>query len=199
MAHALENTSEQASSPSNGGGLILFGRFMLPDMTEHPCQVAKLSLSKAVLLSDLDVPAGVQVVAYIEDVGRIEGKITAHIPGGFEIGFELNDARRERFKQRLVALRDMSSGSSVNNRRHPRFEPADTKSQLALPDGRVYACEVQDISLSGAAITTDILPSLGTTVMLGKMSGRVVRYLPNGLAIEFTKQLDQQTLHAQIR
>ena len=179
-------------------GTVLFGRFMLPDMSEHPCQIGSLSLSKASLLTNLEVPVGVQIVAYIEDVGRIEGNISKHIPGGFELGFELNDTRRERFKARLKWLRDKSAGTSAENRRHPRFEPADSKSHITMPDGRIYPCDVIDISLSGAAVLTDVLPTLGTTIMLGKMKGRVVRYLPKGLAVEFSKQLDQQALKSQV-
>jgi hypothetical protein len=60
-----------------------------------------------------------------------------------------------------------------------------------LPDGRVYACEVIDISISGAAIRMEVLPSLGTYVMLGKMKGRIVRYIENGVALEFVKQLER--------
>ena len=60
-----------------------------------------------------------------------------------------------------------------------------------MPDGREYNCEVVDISLSGAGIKVDVMPSLGTYIMLGKMRGRVVRYLENGVAIEFVKPLEQ--------
>ena len=61
----------------------------------------------------------------------------------------------------------------------------------ALP---IYNCEVIDISLSGAAIKTEVMPSVGTFLMLGKMRGRVVRYLEQGVAIEFVKQLDRSNV-----
>jgi PilZ domain len=80
------------------------------------------------------------------------------------------------------------------DRRHARFEPRDNQSQITLPDGRVYNCEVIDISLSGAGVKIDIMPSLGTYIMLGKMRGRVVRYLDNGIGIEFIKQLERPQL-----
>ena len=67
---------------------------------------------------------------------------------------------------------------------------------MTLPDGRVYNCEVIDISTSGAGVKTDIMPSIGTQLMLGKMRGRVVRYLDDGIAIEFVKQLDQTQMPA---
>jgi hypothetical protein len=76
-----------------------------------------------------------------------------------------------------------------DGRRHARFEPTEKVSQIILPDGRVYNCEVLDISVSGAAIKTEVMPSVGTFLMLGKMRGRVVRYLDQGVAIEFVKQL----------
>ena len=193
-----DNAAQTAGGAQTTSPMILFARFMLPDMTEHPCQIGTLSLSKASLITNVDVPAGVHIVAYIEEVGRVEGPITKHTQGGFEIGFDLNESRRERFRTRLKWLREKANDPSADARRHPRYEPADSKSHITLPDGRVYPCQVVDISLSGAAVTTDILPTLGTKIMLGKMSGRVVRYLPSGLAIEFSRQLDQTTLKAQL-
>ena len=195
---AVDTAAEPAPPQAGAGPTVIFGRFMLPDMSEHPCQIASLSLSKVKMLTNLEVPIGVQIVAYIEEFGRIEGQIIQHIPGGFELGFELNEKRRERFKSRLKWLRDKASGNVEEARRHPRYEPSDAKSHITLPDGRTYPCQVIDISLSGAALTTEVLPALGTTIMLGKMKGRVVRYLPNGLAIEFSKQLDHTTLQSHI-
>jgi hypothetical protein len=55
---------------------------------------------------------------------------------------------------------------------------------------------VLDISLSGAALRTAVLPCLGTCVSLGKMRGRVVRYHECGIAIEFLKPLERTTLAA---
>jgi c-di-GMP-binding flagellar brake protein YcgR len=44
-----------------------------------------------------------------------------------------------------------------------------------------------DISQSGAAIVSDQRPQIGSLVTLGKVPGRVVRYLDDGFAIEFTR------------
>ena len=68
-----------------------------------------------------------------------------------------------------------------------------------LPDGREYPCEVVDISLSGAAVKVEVMPAVGTNLLLGKMRGRVVRYLESGIAIEFVKPLDRQQLNDQVR
>lgn len=177
--------------------IVLFGRFMLPDMSEHPCQIANLTTESAVFLTNLDVPAGVQVVAYIDELGRIEGQISEQVPSGFRVNFSLTASRLERFKERLDWVKNKDTDTSIDHRRHDRFGPSDSKSHITLPDGRVYPCEVVDISLSGAAVTTAVMPSLGTYVMLGKMRGRVVRYIENGVGIEFAKQLDPRSVPVQ--
>ena len=90
--------------------------------------------------------------------------------------------------------------SNPEQRRHDRFRPKETASQITLADGREYKCEVLDISISGAAIKCHVLPSIGTYVNLGKMKGRVVRYTSDGFAIEFIRKMDPSNLklHAQI-
>ena len=50
-----------------------------------------------------------------------------------------------------------------------------------------------------AAVKVDVMPSLGTYIMLGKMRGRIVRYVDSGIAIEFLKPLNTTQLSAQIR
>jgi hypothetical protein len=185
---------------SGGSQSILFGRFMLPDMSEYPCQVTNLSVDGATFVTD-HVPLGGQnIVAYLDEIGRIEAVSADPVPGGFRVLFPQTGARRERLAARIRFYLDKSdddSGASL--RRHIRYEPKDNKSHITLPDGRVYQCEVLDISLSGAAVKVDVLPSLGTYIMLGKMRGRIVRYLDSGVGIEFVKPLDNAQLSEHIR
>lgn len=169
---------------------IVFGRFMLPDMTEHACQVVDVTSEGAGFLTASVPEMGQNIVAYLEEIGRVEAVSAVPIEGGFRVNFTLQGSRLERLQQRIkfLASRDPEAKDS---RRHARYEPSEKVSQISLPDGRVYNCEVLDISISGAAISTEVMPSVGTYVMLGKMRGRVVRYLDQGVAIEFVKQLDR--------
>ncbi|MBL8905327.1 MAG: PilZ domain-containing protein [Rhizobiales bacterium] len=175
----------------------MFGRYMLPDMTEHPCQVTNLTVDGAIFMTDQAPLGGQQVVAYIDDIGRVEAITADRVPGGFRVLFSLSGARRDRFISRLAWLAGRKA-KTAESRRHARYEPKDASSSITLPDGRVYPCEVMDISLSGAAIKVDIVPSLGTHILLGKMRGRVVRYHPTGIAIEFLRALDQAQLTDQV-
>jgi hypothetical protein len=177
----------------------LFGRFMLPDMSEHACQVVGINLDGATFLTTLQVPPGLAIVAYLEEVGRIEATTSHSVDGGFAVTFNLTGARRDRFETRLKWLVQKESGQSIEDRRHTRYEPREKQSQITMPDGREYACEVIDISLSGAAIKVEVMPSLGTYLLLGKMRGRVVRYIENGIAIEFVKLLERGQLSETVR
>ena len=137
---------------------------------------------------------GLAIVAYLEEVGRVEAISGSPVNGGFSVFFSLTGSRLERLQQRILWLQQRQSGEETEGRRHARYEPTEKTSQISLPDGRVYPCEVLDISLSGAGIKTEVMPSVGTYLMLGKMRGRVVRYLDQGVAIEFVKQLDRTNL-----
>ncbi len=169
---------------------IVFGRFMLPDMSEHACQVVDVTPEGATFLTDNNPDSGQAIVAYLEDIGRIEAVTTVPVQGGFRVDYTLRGARLERLQQRIEWLKTRDPATD-DGRRHARFEPTEKQSQIALPDGRVYNCEVIDISVSGAAIKLEVVPSVGTYLMLGKMRGRVVRYIELGVAIEFVKPIDR--------
>jgi hypothetical protein len=173
-----------------GASSIVFGRFMLPDMSEHACQVLDIGPLGATFVTATSPAAGATIVAYLEELGRVEVIATDLLSGGFKVKFAASGTRLERLQQRIEWLNQKTAGA-VESRRHPRFEPKERSSNITLPDGRVYPCEVIDISISGAAIKTDVMPALGTYVMLGKMKGRIVRYVDTGVAIEFVKQLDR--------
>lgn len=172
---------------------------MLPDMTEYPCQVSELTVDGAVFSAKTVAEKGAQIVAYIDEIGRVEGISGEPVMGGFRVAFSHTGQRRERFASRLAgrAAKNMTAGTDL--RRHVRYAPAESRSHITLPDGRVYPCEILDISLSGAAVKVAVMPSLGTHLMLGKMRGRIVRYVESGIAIEFLKPLNTSQLSSQIR
>jgi hypothetical protein len=195
--------SAPAETAGTGNGrkprAILFGRFMLPDASEHPCQVTQLTPEGAVFLTGIAAPAGLAIVAYIDEIGRLEAVAGEAVEGGFAVTFQISGARRERIESRIRTLRDLSpddDDDEIRHRRHPRQETHTSASHITLPDGRVYPCEVVDVSVSGAAVRTEVIPALGTSILLGKMRGRVVRYLDSGVAIEFTRQVEPPTAPA---
>jgi hypothetical protein len=71
---------------------------------------------------------------------------------------------------------------------------------LILPNGTNIACRVIDISASGAAVAVPPaqLPPVGAAVTIGKTSGRVVRHIDDGFAIEFTRLLHPDFLEESV-
>ncbi|MDP9136880.1 MAG: PilZ domain-containing protein [Pseudomonadota bacterium] len=164
------------------------GRFMLPDRSEHPCQVSQLSADRAVFHISMLPPPGLAIVAYIDGIGRVEGTCQGPVDRGFAVEFNHTGARRSRFEKRLgrAAVPGERQRSSAEH-----GEPKQGVSQIALPDGRTYPCEVIDISLTGAVVKSDTIPTLGTHVMLGRMRGRVVQHIEHGVMIEFVRPTDK--------
>jgi PilZ domain len=199
---ATEITSDPGFSDETPGSRVLFGRFMLPDTSEHPCQVTGLTVDGAIFTTEQPPPVGLPIVAYIDTIGRVVGVSADRVEGGFKVKFPVAGNRRDRLALRLRSLDqkpDTDMGDAEQPRRAVRFKIAEKSSHLGLPDGRVYACEVIDISLTGAAVKTDVMPTLGTCVMLGKMRGRIVRYTEQGIAIEFVSPMDHTALAKHIR
>ncbi|CAN0488657.1 unnamed protein product, partial [Discosporangium mesarthrocarpum] len=170
---AVTNPEIEESSEQSSGAEILFGRYMRPDQQEYACQVGAIDARKIEVIANHEVEFGEHIVAYLDQIGRIEGLVSARNEGSFTISLALTGTRLERFEKRLEWLNDRENGDDADQRRHERYQPSESASQLILPDGRNYPCEILDISVSGAAVKVDVIPSIGTYVMLGKMRGRV--------------------------
>src|SRR5439155_14839512 len=91
----------------------LFGRFMLPDMSEHACQVNGKTIDGATFITSHVPPTGQPIVAYLEEAGRIEATSAEPVEGGFLVTFSLTGARRDRLEQRLrwIAEKQQGKGS----------------------------------------------------------------------------------------
>ena len=68
----------------------LLGRYMLADRREFPCQVINMSPGGVAMLAPGIGNVGERVVAYLDHIGRVEGKITRL----FDNGFAMTVARR---------------------------------------------------------------------------------------------------------
>lgn len=194
MNVAVTHPEVESVPEQDSGSDILFGRYMRPDQQEYPCQVGAIDARKIEVIARHEVEFGEQIVAYLDQIGRIEGLVSARNEDGFTISLALTGTRLARFEKRLEWLKNRGDGDDADQRRHARYQPSESASQLILPDGRNYPCEILDISVSGAAVKVDVIPSIGTYVMLGKMRGRVTRIHPDGIGIEFLKMLDTQGL-----
>ncbi len=180
-------------------GTILFGRFMCEDRHEYSCQTREMTVDYARLSSDHIPAIGERVVVYIDEIGRLEGRVEDISGRDFRLALTLPALKREKLAARLSWLKYRDVEGLPDKRFYTRYEPRDGNTTLILPDGRVSACQIIDISLSGAAVRTSVAPPIGTQVVLGKSRARVTRMLPDGIAVEFAELLDEHTLARYIR
>ena len=172
----------------------IYGRFMLEDRTEHPCQVVDMSPGNVALRAERVGEPGEKVIAYIDHIGRIEGVITRTLPDGFAMTVIASDRKRDKLAAQLTWLANKHELDLPEDRRHERVAPRNPMSVLKLGDGRQYQCRIIDLSLSGAAVEIDVKPALGTQVTLGTMRGQVVRHFDEGVAVEFAVVQPQEAL-----
>jgi hypothetical protein len=57
-----------------------------------------------------------------------------------------------------------------------------------LADGSVHTCYLINMSSSGAAISAELQPPVGTPLAIGGCVGRVVRIFETGFAVKFVQQ-----------
>jgi hypothetical protein len=175
----------------------IYGRFMLEDRTEHPCQVVDMSPGNVALRTDRIGEPGEKVIAYIDHIGRVEGVVTRILSDGFAMTVIASDRKRDKLAAQLTWLANKHELDLPEDRRHERVAPRNQSSTLQLSDGRQYQCRIIDLSLSGAAVEIDVRPALGVQVMLGTMRGQVVRHFEDGIAIEFAVVQRTETLDAE--
>jgi hypothetical protein len=167
----------------------LLGRLMLVDRQEYPCRVINMSPGGIAVMAEAPGKIGERVIAYVDHLGRLEGKITREFEGGFAMSIGATPRKREKLAAQLTWLANRQILNLPEDRRHGRIVPRNPMARLILPNGTNIACRVIDMSLSGAAIAVppELLPPIGAAITIGKTQGRVVRHIDDGFAIEFTR------------
>jgi hypothetical protein len=165
----------------------LLGRYMLADRREFPCQVSDMSPGGMAMIAPVVGAVGERIVAYVDHLGRLEGTIARTFENGFAMTISATARKRDKLAAQLTWLANRHILNMPEDRRHGRFTPRKAGARLVMPNGVNISCRIIDMSESGAGIATDQRPPIGSLVTIGKVTGRVVRYLDDGFAIEFTR------------
>ncbi len=165
----------------------LAGRFMRSDRKEFDCASIDASPGGLAFSSEAGVQPGERIIAYLNQVGRIEGRVARTFPGGFAIQMSLPPAKREKLADQLTWLANRQSLGLPEDRRHERIAPRGRYTTLRLANGREFAASLIDISMSGAALIVDFKPPIGARVAVGSTPAQVVRHIDLGIAVEFIR------------
>jgi hypothetical protein len=181
LPHAMERRRHQRVRVN------LLGRYMMEDRREFPCQVVNMSPGGMAVIAPVSGEIGARVIAYVDHLGRLEGKIARQLHNGFAMTILATPRKRDKLAAQLTWLANRSILNLPEDRRHGRFVPKIAAARLIMPNGTNVGVRIIDLSLSGAGIATPNRPEVGTLVTLGKIPGRVVRHLEEGFAMEFTR------------
>ena len=176
----------------------LLGRYMLPDRREFPCQIINMSPGGLALLAPGIGNVGDRVIAYLDHIGRVEGRITRIIDNGFAMSVSATARKRDKLAAQLTWLANRDILNLPEDRRHDRIVPRNPIAVVTMEDGQRMTCRIIDLSLSGAAIASEHRPPLKSQVRLGCVPARVVRNLEEGVALEFMHEQDPESLEESV-
>jgi hypothetical protein len=169
--------------------ITLLGRYMLQDKREFPCQTVDMSPGGLAIEAPVRGAVGEHVVVYLDQIGRVEGKIARHTERGFAIQMTMPFAKREKIANQLTWLVNRDTLGMPEDRRHERIIPNRRHSILHIDGDNEHIVQLIDISVSGAAVSTAVKPAVGTRVKLGQTSGQIVRIFDGGVAVRFDQAL----------
>ena len=155
------------------------------------CRAVNISPSAIVVASALGVSVGDRATLRLEQFGEFRGAVSRQLTGGFVLKIEQTADESEALASRINWFDKIKNHDAPERRRARRVIPRNRHSQLIWPDGRIEACLVLNISASGAAVSAQTLPEIGTALALGRLVGRVVRQFKGGFAIQFTEEMQR--------
>jgi hypothetical protein len=178
------------------------GRYALPDrrpddsgkVAVYACRLCSISTRIAVIVGPVIGQEGETVTAHFDDFGILRGKICRKLQTGFAMRLTMGDAERDKLGGKIIWQKKKVHDQVPDKREHKRVLPRDPRTILTLADGQQMPCFVIDVSQSGIAVSADIWPGLGTPMAIGKLVGRVVRYLDVGFALQFIQPQEMSQL-----
>lgn len=163
--------------------LSIKARVLKENGEEEPCLVVNISAGGALLKAVNPPAAGEHVVLYIDEVGRHEGQVIRSAKHFFAVDYRGRRAKTKRTADSLTQTLNTRQ-MKLDRRTTPRIK-SDQPTVLTLESGESIACEILDISLTGASVAIDPKPELGVKVTVGRMTGKVVRRHEKGVGIVF--------------
>jgi len=155
-----------------------------------PCQIKKMSSGLIEMSGPVTGSIGEWVIATFEGFGRFEGPVVRLLRRGFAMRIVTTVDDRKNIEGKIAWVEN----KGLEKRRHERLIPSDPHSMLYMPDGHAVPCRIVDYSMSGAALTAESHPELGTMLVVGRIIARVTRQFAEGFAVEFLTLRDHRNI-----
>ena len=170
--------------------VALRGRYMLADGKEFDCQIVDVSPVGFAIRGPLAGDLGERVVAYVQELGRIEGVIVRRAADDewFALDLRVPLSRLHKLSKKIDWLACQQAGEVTERRRFARFDQEPEQTTLQLSDGREFVAGLIDMSTGGAALEVDVTPPIGAPVTVGKQRSHVSRHFAGGIAVTFDRE-----------
>lgn len=151
---------------------------------EKPCIIVNISAGGALLKAKSPPQANEKIILYIDQVGRFEATVIRAKGQEFAVSYEAKRAKNARTADNLTKIINKNKKHRTDRRKTPRIEQNES-AVLYMEDGSARPCAIMDISLTGASIEIAPRPPLGSHVILGRMTAKVVRRHDKGVSVIF--------------
>ena len=176
--------------------VVVGGSYILPHwydqhgkLRKFACRTSRVSPFRMLVDAPVIGKTGDTVTSYFAEFGKLKGVIADAIGGSFLVDLTMPPERRAQMSDQLGWLEAHQNDPSVkDSRTHARIVPAVPHSTVTMADGSVHGCFIINLSISGAAVSSSVQPSVGTPLAVGACVGRVVRTLPDGFAVQFVEE-----------
>ncbi|MAN46935.1 MAG: PilZ domain-containing protein [Hyphomonas sp.] len=172
--------------------LEIGGCYLDEESQDHKLVTENLSCSGALMRAATIPSEGSNVICYFDDLGRVAATVVRTSEDGFAVQFNVVPHKREKLANRLSWLANKGEHELPEERTAPRY-PTSGHAQVIRKNGQHLACNVIDISLTGASLETHgALPAIGEIVIAGNLQGRVVRVGEGNFAINFLRKDERE-------
>ncbi|MEN9894780.1 MAG: hypothetical protein RIR97_632 [Pseudomonadota bacterium] len=124
------------------------GRLMLSNFEEHDCFAIEMSPGDVFIQCSAPALDNERIIAYLEQVGRVEGKLQRNEQNGFVMSVTATDRKREKLAAQLTWLANKHELGLAEDRRYDRIIPKRSSTHIVLEDGTELPCVIVDLSLS---------------------------------------------------
>jgi hypothetical protein len=163
------------------------------------CRTSRVSPFRMIVEVPVTGRVGDRIGTYFGDFGKLDGEISDTVSGSFLLELMLTRPQRQKMSDQLTWLEKRQKDPSIKDgRKQARIVPASPHSMLTFADGAMKSCFVIDMSPSGAAVSADVQPEIGTPLAVGACVGRVVRHLDGGFAVKFVEEQGRDVLERRV-
>jgi hypothetical protein len=155
---------------------------MTPGDQEYDCVTVDFSPAGVRFRAPAPPSPGAEVVAYVRDLGRIQGSVIRRMADGFVLAVAATALKSDRLAQKIAWLK---AECGKDRRLFPRLVLDGAMIPLRCADGRRQIAPIIDVSESGIALRTHLALNIGERVEIGEQTGVIVRLFEGGAAAKF--------------